>query len=66
MQDSVFLSLAHPKHISATYVSSKFSRYKQWAKRQRNKIANVAEMQLKDAMKVHNKASQDIVLNLLN
>ena len=66
LQDSVFQSLSCPKHITTTYVISKFSRCKEWAERQRNKIANIAEIQLKDSMKAHNKASQETLLNLLN
>ena len=49
VQDSVFRSMACPKHITTTYVTSKFSRYKEWTERQRVKIANMAETQLKDS-----------------
>ena len=31
VQDSVFRSIACPKHITTTYVTSKFSCYKEWA-----------------------------------
>ena len=55
-----------PKYITTTYVISKFSRYKEWTEQQRNKIANIAETQLKDAIKVHDEASQETLLNLLN
>ena len=66
VQDSVFRSIAYPKHIATTCVTSKFSRCKVWAERQRLKIANMAETQLKDAIKMQNKASQEILLQLLN
>ena len=47
-------------------MTSKFSRYKEWAERQRNKISNLTENQLKDAIKQQNKSSQEILLHLLN
>ena len=48
VQDSVFRSDAYPTHITSTHVISKFTRYKEWADRQRKKNAYLAENQLKD------------------
>ena len=66
IQDSVFRSHAYPTHITTIYVTIKFLQYKEWVNRQRNTIANLAENQLKDAIKQKNKSSQEILLHLLN
>ena len=66
VQDSVFRSGTHPTNVTTTHVIRKFSRHKEWAECQRKKIANLAENQLKDATKHHNKVSQEILTHLLN